>query len=50
MEQDLIEEDTKAVTHHVPTFKDLSDFRKTLEQVCLEQVHTANDYHAYTKN
>ncbi|ETV91686.1 hypothetical protein, variant 2 [Aphanomyces invadans] len=38
MEQDLIEEDTKKVQVVVPPLKDLQEFRRKLEQVCLEKV------------
>ncbi|RHY82492.1 hypothetical protein DYB35_001464 [Aphanomyces astaci] len=38
MEQDLIEEDTKKVNVVVPPLKDLQEFRRTLEQVCLDKV------------
>ncbi|RHY40490.1 hypothetical protein DYB30_008485, partial [Aphanomyces astaci] len=38
MEQDLIEEDTKKVNVLVPPLKDLQEFRRTLEQVCLDKV------------
>ncbi|ETV70425.1 hypothetical protein, variant 1 [Aphanomyces astaci] len=37
MEQDLIEEDTKKVNVLVPPLKDLQEFRRTLEQVCLDK-------------